>query len=110
MGVLIGCGFVLLSLVLCCPCLCSVDGLSKVRAVNLGGWLVVEGWIKPSLFDGIPNGDMLDGTQVQLRSVVLNKYVSAANGGGSNVTVDRDVASTWETFRLWRVAENKFQL
>ena len=41
-----------------------------------------------------------DGTQVQLRSVVLNKYVSAANGGGSNVTVDRDVASTWETFRV----------
>jgi hypothetical protein len=40
----------------------EVDGLrgdSKVRGVNLGGWLVVEGWIKPSLFDGIPNGDML---------------------------------------------------
>jgi hypothetical protein len=32
---------------------------SKVRGVNLGGWLVVEGWIKPSLFDGITNGDML---------------------------------------------------
>jgi hypothetical protein len=40
----------------------QVEGLagdSKVKAVNLGGWLVVEGWIKPSLFDGIPNGDML---------------------------------------------------
>lgn len=39
-----------------------MEGLSedsKVKAVNLGGWLVVEGWIKPSLFDGIPNGDML---------------------------------------------------
>ncbi|CAN1216289.1 hypothetical protein LINPERPRIM_LOCUS555, partial [Linum perenne] len=39
-----------------------VEGLpedSKVKGVNLGGWLVVEGWIKPSLFDGIPNGDML---------------------------------------------------
>jgi len=100
MGGLAGPGFVLLSWVLFSPCLCSVDGLSKVRAVNLGGWLVVEGWIKPSLFDGIPNGDMLDGTQVQLRSVVLNKYVSAANGGGSNVTVESDVASTWETFRV----------
>lgn len=47
-----------------------------------------------------------DGTQVQLRSVVLNKYISAANGGGSNVTVDRDVASAWETFRVrstWNV-------
>jgi hypothetical protein len=41
-----------------------------------------------------------DGTQVQFRSVVLNRYISAANGDGSNVTVDRDVASTWETFRV----------
>lgn len=31
----------------------------KVKAVNLGGWLVTEGWIKPSLFDGIPNKDLL---------------------------------------------------
>jgi hypothetical protein len=37
------------------------NDFTKVRAVNLGGWLVVEGWIKPSLFDGIPNGDMLVG-------------------------------------------------
>ncbi|WVZ92440.1 hypothetical protein U9M48_038504 [Paspalum notatum var. saurae] len=73
---------------------------SKVRAVNLGGWLVVEGWIKPSLFDGIPNRDMLDGTQVQLKSVGLQKYVSAGDGGGGNVTVDRDAASSWETFKV----------
>jgi hypothetical protein len=31
----------------------------RVRAVSLGGWLVTEGWIKPSLFDGIPNSDLL---------------------------------------------------
>lgn len=31
----------------------------RVRAVNLGGWLVTEGWIKPSLFDAIPNKDFL---------------------------------------------------
>ncbi|XP_057497219.1 probable glucan 1,3-beta-glucosidase A [Actinidia eriantha] len=91
---------------------CSVEGIhgdSKVRAVNLGGWLVVEGWIKPSLFDGIPNGDMLDGTQVQLKSVTLQKYVSAEEGGGMSVTVDRDIPSSWETFRLWRVSESEFQ-
>lgn len=110
MGGLAVSAFVLFSWVLFLSCIFSVDGLSKVRGVNLGGWLVIEGWIRPSLFDGIPNGDMLDGTQVQIRSVVLNKYVSAANGGGSNVTVDRDVASTWETFRLWRVSDNEFQL
>jgi hypothetical protein len=32
---------------------------TRVKAVNLGGWLVTEGWIKPSLFDGIPNKDFL---------------------------------------------------
>lgn len=31
-----------------------------IKAVNLGGWLVVEGWMKPSLFDEIPvNKDLL---------------------------------------------------
>ena len=118
-----------------------MEGLSedsKVKAVNLGGWLVVEGWIKPSLFDGIPNGDMLvsflskfffwvyeswsswiysgffmadladpflgmamqDGTEVQFKSVTLQKYMSAENGGGMNVTVSRDVASSWESFKV----------
>lgn len=85
------------------------SGFSKVRGVNLGGWLVVERWIKPSLFDGIPNGDMLDGTQVQFWSVSLQKYVSADNGGGGNVTVDRSVASLWETFKIWRISEREFQ-
>ncbi|CAN1216287.1 hypothetical protein LINPERPRIM_LOCUS555, partial [Linum perenne] len=81
----------------------QVEGLpedSKVKGVNLGGWLVVEGWIKPSLFDGIPNGDMLDGTEVQFKSVTLQSYVSAENGGGMDVTVSRDSASAWETFRV----------
>ncbi|MCI35749.1 glucan 13-beta-glucosidase, partial [Trifolium medium] len=31
----------------------------RVKAVNLGGWLVTEGWMKPSLFDAIPNKDFL---------------------------------------------------
>ncbi|XP_049380599.1 probable glucan 1,3-beta-glucosidase A isoform X1 [Solanum stenotomum] len=90
----------------------SVEGLhgnARVRAVNLGGWLVVEGWIKPSLFDDIPNGDMLDGTQVQLKSVTLQKYISAQNGGGMNVSVDRDNPLEWETFKLWRISESVFQ-
>ncbi|XP_020527927.1 uncharacterized protein LOC18423283 isoform X3 [Amborella trichopoda] len=86
------------------------NGMPEVRGVNLGGWLVVEGWIKPSLFDGIPNSDMLDGTKVQFKSTSLQKYVSAFNGGGQNVTFDRDIASSWETFRLWRVSSEIFQL
>ncbi|XP_019055377.1 PREDICTED: glucan 1,3-beta-glucosidase A-like [Nelumbo nucifera] len=94
----------------CCLLRVSSAHSGKVRGVNLGGWLVVEGWIKPSLFDGIPNGDMLDGTQVQFKSMALQKYVSAENGGGLGVTVDRDVPSAWETFRLWRVSDTGFHL
>ncbi|XP_010272968.1 PREDICTED: probable glucan 1,3-beta-glucosidase A [Nelumbo nucifera] len=99
-----------LAFLLSCWLLASVAHSGKIRGVNLGGWLVVEGWIKPSLFDGIPNGDMLDGTQVQLKSVGLQKYASAENGGGMGVTVDRDIPSSWETFRLWRVSDTGFQL
>lgn len=40
------------------------DVVPPVRAVNLGGWLVTEGWIKPSLFDAIPNKDFLVRTSI----------------------------------------------
>ncbi|XP_021775278.1 uncharacterized protein LOC110739130 [Chenopodium quinoa] len=71
----------------------------KVKAVNLGGWLVTEGWIKPSLFDGIPNKELLDGTQIQLKSVTIGNYVCAENGGGSILVANRTSASGWETFK-----------
>ncbi|KAI3949111.1 hypothetical protein MKW92_031847 [Papaver armeniacum] len=91
--------------------LCAVNGVKggKVKGVNLGGWLVAEGWMRPSLFDGIRNRDMLDGAEVQLKSVSLNKYVSAKYGGGAGVFVDQDKADTWETFKLWRVSEWEYQ-
>lgn len=44
--------------------------------------------------------------QVQLKSLALQKYVSAVGGGGGNVNVDQDSASTWETFKVncqWKV-------
>ena len=43
---------------------------------------------------------MQDGTQVQLKSVTLQKYMSAQNGGGMNVSVDRDNPLEWETFKV----------
>ncbi|RZC50558.1 hypothetical protein C5167_018994, partial [Papaver somniferum] len=80
----------------------SVKG-GKVRGVNLGNCLVVERWMKPELFDGISNPDMLfimqDGAKVRFRSLKLNKYISAKNGGGSGVFVDQEKAIDWETFR-----------
>jgi hypothetical protein len=33
-------------------------------------------------------------------SVSSHKYVSAENGGGMGVTVYRDVAFSWETFKV----------
>ncbi|KAL5555980.1 hypothetical protein UlMin_038216 [Ulmus minor] len=82
-----------------------------VKAVNLGNWLVTEGWmLNPSLFDGIPNKDLLDGTQIQLKSTKLAKYLCAENGGGDVVVGDRSSASGWETFRLWRIDQSTFNL
>lgn len=82
--------------------------LFPFKAVNLGGWLVTEGWMTPSLFDGIPNKDLLDGTQVHFKSVRLNKYLCAENGGGSTLVANRRTARSWETFRLWRIDETTF--
>ncbi|KAB1199827.1 putative glucan 1,3-beta-glucosidase A [Morella rubra] len=84
------------------------DPSFRVRAVNLGGWLVTEGWIEPSLFDGIPNKDFLDGTALQLKSVTTGKYLCAETGGGTIIVANRTTASGWETFRLWRINEKTF--
>uniref|UniRef100_A0ACD5TQ54 Uncharacterized protein n=1 Tax=Avena sativa TaxID=4498 RepID=A0ACD5TQ54_AVESA len=81
-----------------------------VRAVCLGGWLVTEGWILPSLFDGIPNKDLLDGTQLQFKSVAWGVYFAAEQGGGAAVVANRTEASGWETFKLWRINETTFNL
>ncbi|MCL7034587.1 hypothetical protein MKW94_006640, partial [Papaver nudicaule] len=91
---------------------CAVDGVKggKVRGVSLGNWLVIEGWMKPSLFKDIPNADMLDGAEVRFRSLSLNKYVSAKNGGGSGVLIDQAIGDKWETFRLWRLSEWNYQI
>ncbi|KAH9326245.1 hypothetical protein KI387_006423 [Taxus chinensis] len=82
----------------------------KYKSVNLGGWLVVEGWIKPSLFDTVPNKDLMDGAQIQLKSVKLGTYLVAEDGGGSKIAVNRNSASGWETFRIWRVKDGSYQL
>ncbi|KAL5225001.1 hypothetical protein ABZP36_011640 [Zizania latifolia] len=113
-------------LLLCSPCLFHVshgrrptstpqkakDSASAppIRAVNLEGWLVTEGWILPSLFDGIPNKDFLDGTQLQFKSVTQNMFLSAEQGGGTIIVANRTQASGWETFKLWRINESTFNL
>ncbi|GJW68266.1 probable glucan 1,3-beta-glucosidase A [Tanacetum coccineum] len=98
-----------------------------IKAVNLGGWLVTEGWMKPSLFDNIPNKDFLDGAQLQLKSVTIGKYLAAELGGGTIIVANRTSASGWETFpvnfiqgdvigycisdkKLWRINETSFHI
>ncbi|CAE7119219.1 unnamed protein product [Rhizoctonia solani] len=42
------------------PALRFPFGSTKVRGVNLGGWLVLEPWITPSLFDDTGNANIID--------------------------------------------------
>ncbi|XP_045823834.1 probable glucan 1,3-beta-glucosidase A [Trifolium pratense] len=99
----------LVALCLSCPYTCLLAQNPPYKAVNLGNWLVAEGWMEqPSLFDGIVNKDLLDGTQVQLLSTKFQTYLAAENGGGADIVANRPSASGWETFRLWRVNETFF--
>ncbi|XP_012078099.1 probable glucan 1,3-beta-glucosidase A [Jatropha curcas] len=88
----------------------SVKPSFKIKAVSLGGWLVTEGWIKPSLFDGIPNKEFLDGTVLQFKSVTVGKYLGAKSGGGTIMVADQASASDRETFKLWRINATNFNL
>lgn len=98
----------LLALCLSCPYSSLLAQNPPYKAVNLGNWLVAEGWMLPSLFEGIVNKDLLDGTQVQLMSTKFQKYLAADNGGGAGIVANRDSASGWETFPLWRVNDTYF--
>lgn len=48
----------------------AINSEFRVKAVSLGGWLVTEGWMKPSLFDAIPNKDFL----VSIITFTRNNY------------------------------------
>ncbi|KAF8411497.1 hypothetical protein HHK36_004049 [Tetracentron sinense] len=102
--------FYLYSCILFLPFALSANPNMPFKAVNLGNWLVAEGWMDTSLFERIPNNNLLDGTQVQFKSTKLQKYLSAENGGGTRVVANRNGASGWETFRLWRINESTFNL
>lgn len=46
-------------LVVCVSWSVSFAVAQPFKAVNLGNWLVTEGWMQPSRFDGIHNKDLL---------------------------------------------------
>jgi len=53
--------------------LCS--GAQKYRSVNLGGWLVVEGWITPGLFDGVQDRDLMVGHSLDAGKSVFHRVI-----------------------------------
>ncbi|KDO47043.1 hypothetical protein CISIN_1g046395mg [Citrus sinensis] len=63
--------------------------------------------MEPNMFYGIKNNDLLDGTQVQLISTKLKKYLTAENGSETILMANHNSSSTssWQTFRLWRINE-----
>ncbi|KAE8805332.1 putative glucan 1,3-beta-glucosidase A [Hordeum vulgare] len=98
-----------------------------IKAVNLGGWLVVEGWMT-NLFQGVDMGYALmviysqranlvyllkliiyfaidrsmethDGTCVTLWSATQGMFLSAVGGSGSDVVANQGEAKDWETLR-----------
>ncbi|KAL7245716.1 hypothetical protein ACSBR2_000949 [Camellia fascicularis] len=85
----------------------KADPHFRVRGVNLGGWLLVEGWIKPSLIHGIPNKDLLDGTYLRLKSVKAGKFLCPGTNG-ERLALTNQKSSTKLIFRLWRINESNF--
>ncbi len=86
--------------------------IASIRGVNLGGWLVLEEWLCPSLFESFPpSAEELfhDGCRFQLQTV-FGKWVSAEDGGGSEIVGDRTVADQWETFTACFVAPNQVNM
>ncbi|KAF7815596.1 putative glucan 1,3-beta-glucosidase A [Senna tora] len=81
----------------------------KVRGTNLGGWLLIEGWIKPELFNAVPNKEFLDGTTIQFKSVKTQKNLCANSGGGDFIVTSCDEACQFDHFRLWRITDNTFR-
>jgi hypothetical protein len=47
---------------------------------------------------GAQAANLTSGAEINIFDPQTNRFVSANNGGGSTVTVDRTVASGWETF------------
>lgn len=65
----------------------EVMQVARMRGVNLGGWLLMEEWMSPSLYDKVP--DLVDGWQIYLKSVKTGKYVKTWSNN-NQVHCDKD--------------------
>jgi hypothetical protein len=53
--------------------------VNMAAAAHLGGWLVTEGWIMPSLFDNIPSKDLLVLNSSCILVVTMNELLASKN-------------------------------
>ncbi|KAH7520633.1 hypothetical protein FEM48_Zijuj08G0165600 [Ziziphus jujuba var. spinosa] len=80
------------------------------KAVNLGNWLVTEGWMQPSRFDGIHNKDLLlwriNENTFNFR--VFNKqFVGLSQqGSGTGLVAESNDPSNSETFQIEKENDN----
>ncbi|KAE8791866.1 putative glucan 1,3-beta-glucosidase A [Hordeum vulgare] len=81
-----------------------------IKAVNLGGWLVVEGWMT-NLFHGVDMGyALMDGTRVTLWSATQGMFLSAVGGAGSDVVANQGEVKDWETLRRMKDSDDMFMI
>ena len=57
--------------------------IPALRGVNLGGWLVVEEWMTPTLFGAV--GGEVDGVSMHFQSVTTGLWISAQQSGVQQV-------------------------
>lgn len=54
-----------------------------MRGMNLGAWLLLEQWMTPSIYKGVP--DYVDGLKFNLKSVTTGNYMSVNMGSNWQV-------------------------
>ncbi|TXG69142.1 hypothetical protein EZV62_004077 [Acer yangbiense] len=84
----------------------SIPSQRPYKAVNQGNWLVMEGWMKPSLFAEIPNNDLLlwrvNETFFNLRVNNKQFFGLENQGQGNRLVAVSNTAGYWETFQIER--------
>lgn len=86
-------------------------GSQKVRGVNIGGWLVLEPWITPSMFDATGNDAIVDEwtfCQLQSRSAAQSALQSHWNSFYSEADFAAIAAAGYVTPHLRQAISTSF--
>lgn len=83
-------------------------GNEKVRGVNLGGWLVLEPWITPSIFEATP-GNVVDGKTIAIRGAFERRLLISKQSTlmASNMVGTQTASETIGTHGLPRTTSRR---